>query len=210
MHVHKIAIYRGRVSPKQLAIRKNQSFRDGRRKALEHQETHEGEERQTSGCKEGSSKYRRASTDSSGAATTPSFSKRDSSTITSTSSSVSPLQYERERPQLSADPSESESIVEGLDVSSDEYESEDDSFDDERAQDVFDQFILSLPVDHRRMLAVLLAESFRTRQGMGVLDASREVGSIIGYSEKTVRKLRKEFYENEGSSRRERTESTNE
>ena len=95
-------------------------------------------------------------------------------------------------------------------MSSDEYESEDDSFDDERAQDVFDQFILSLPVDHRRMLAVLLAESFRTRQGMGVLDASREVGSIIGYSEKTVRKLRKEFYENEGSSRRERTESTNE
>ena len=143
-------------------------------------------------------KRARASTDSSGAATTPSFSERDSSTIASTSSSVSPLQYERERPQLSADPSKGASIVEGPDVSSDEYESKNDTFDDERAQDVFDQFILSLPLDHRRMLAVLLAESFRTRQGMGVLDASREAGSIVGYSEKTVRKLRKEFYENEG------------
>ena len=48
------------------------------------------------------------------------------------------------------------------------------------------------------MLAVLLAESFRTRQRMGAVGAAREAGSIVGYSDKTVRKLRKEFHENDG------------
>ena len=43
-----------------------------------------------------------------------------------------------------------------------------------------------------------LAESFRTRQNMGVVDAAREPGSIAGYIDKTVRKLRKEFFENKG------------
>lgn len=48
------------------------------------------------------------------------------------------------------------------------------------------------------MLAVLLAESYRTRQRMGVMDAAREAGSIISYSDKTVHKLRKKFYKNKG------------
>ena len=98
-------------------------------------------------------------------------------------------------------PTESESVVEEpeeQEESSDDYDSEDDTFDDERAQDLFDEFILSLPLDHRRMLAVLLTESFKNRQGMGVIDAAREAGSIVGYSDKTVRKLRKEFFENKG------------
>ena len=83
-------------------------------------------------------------------------------------------------------------------MSNDEYESEDDTFDDECAQDIFDDFILSLFTDDRCMLAVLLAESFRTRQNMGVVDAAREAGLIVGYSDRTVRKLKKEFFENKG------------
>jgi hypothetical protein len=75
-------------------------------------------------------------------------------------------------------------------VSNDEYESEDDTFDDECAQDIFDDFILSLFTDDRCMLAVLLAESFRTLRTSGLL--------IVGYSDRTVRKLRKEFFENKG------------
>lgn len=79
--------------------------------------------------------------------------------------------------------------------------SEDDTFDDDHTQDVFDEFILSLPLDHRRMLVVLLAESFRTRQGMGVVDAARKAGSIVGYSNKTTK--------TRGCSRRESKESMN-
>ena len=147
-------------------------------------------------------KKARASGESSGAAVTPSSDAVTPASTSTTSpapsttfpspSLVSSLQQER------VDPSESAFIVEVPELSSDEYESEDDTFDDECAQDIFDEFILSLQLDQRRMLAVLLAESFRTRQGMGIVDAAREAGSIVGYSDKTVRKLRTEFYENKG------------
>ena len=50
---------------------------------------------------------------------------------------------------------------------------------------------------YRRMLAVLLTESFNTRQKMGVVDAAREAGSIVGYSDQTVRDLRKQSWDNE-------------
>lgn len=59
-------------------------------------------------------------------------------------------------------------------------------------------FISSLPLDHRWMLAVFLAESFRTRQGMGVVNAACEAGLIVGYRNKTVCKLRTKVYENKG------------
>jgi hypothetical protein len=48
------------------------------------------------------------------------------------------------------------------------------------------------------MLAVLLMESFRKRQKMQVVDAAREAGSIVGYSDRTVRTLRKQFWDNSG------------
>ena len=56
-------------------------------------------------------------------------------------------------------------MTEGPGVSSEsEHDNEDSApFDDERAQDVFDDFVLSLPLDDRRILAALLMESFRTR-----------------------------------------------
>ena len=136
-------------------------------------------------------KRARASAEGSRAAVTPSSSEHDTSTIASASSSVSPLQRERECPQLSAGPSEGMSIVEGPNVSSDEYEREDDIFDDECAQDAFDEFILSLPLDHRHMLAVILAESFRKTQGIGVVNVAREEGSIVRYGDKIVCKLRR-------------------
>ena len=79
-----------------------------------------------------------------------------------------------------------------------EYESDARTFDDDAAQEVFDDFILCLPIDDRRMLAMLLTEGFRRRQKMGIVDAAREAGSIVGYSDRTVRDLRKQFWDNEG------------
>ena len=148
-------------------------------------------------------KKARASGESSGAAVTPSSgavtpaSTEPTTSPTPSTTSPSPSLFSSLQ-QDRVDSSESAFIVEGPELSSDEYESEDDTFDDECAQDIFDEFILSLQLDQRRMLAVLLAESFRTRQGMDIVDAAREAGSIVGYSDKTVRKLRKEFYENKG------------
>ena len=63
------------------------------------------------------------------------------------------------------------------------------TFDDDAAQEIFDD---------RRMLSVLLTESFRMRQKMGVVDAAREAGSIVGYSDWTVCDLIKQFWDNEG------------
>ena len=79
-----------------------------------------------------------------------------------------------------------------------EYESDARAFDGDAAQEVFDDFVLSLPLDDRRMLAVLLMESFRKRQKMQVVDAARKAGSIVGYSDRTVRTLRKQFWDNNG------------
>ena len=77
-----------------------------------------------------------------------------------------------------------------------EYESDARAFDDDAAQDVFDDFVLSLPLDDRRMLAVLLMESFMNQQKMQVVDAARKAGSIVGYSDRTVQTLRKQFWDN--------------
>ena len=49
------------------------------------------------------------------------------------------------------------------------------------------------------MLAVTLMESFKTRLKMNVKDAAREAGSIVGFSDKTVRKYRNNFFVNKGS-----------
>ena len=53
-----------------------------------------------------------------------------------------------------------------------EYESDAHKFDGNAAQEVFDDFILCVPLDDRRMLAVLLTESFKTRQKLGIVDAT--------------------------------------
>ena len=71
-------------------------------------------------------------------------------------------------------------------------------FNEERAQEIFDDFIVVLPRDVRRMLSVILMESFKKKQKMQVVSAATEAGSIMGYNERTVRKYRDEFYLNKG------------
>ena len=71
-------------------------------------------------------------------------------------------------------------------------------FNQQRAQETFDDFVLSLPLELRWMLGVILMESFKTRQKMNVKDAAKEAGSIVGFNEKTVRRHRNDFFGNEG------------
>ena len=123
------------------------------------------------------------------AAAAPSFSM---SLDTSTSSSAQIPQSSVPDPQPPRETSADTSfMIEGPGVSSKtEYDSKDSTpFDDEWAQDLFDDFMPSLTLNDRRMLAVLLMESFRTRQKMRVVDTAREAGSIVGYSDQTVRTL---------------------
>ena len=46
------------------------------------------------------------------------------------------------------------------------------------AQEVFDEWMLSLTQNHRKMLSVVLFESFCTRQGMSKMNAAQEAASI--------------------------------
>lgn len=67
---------------------------------------------------------------------------------------------------------------------------------------------IALPLDMRRMLAVILMESFKKRQDMQVVAAATEAGSIMGYNERTVRKYREEFFLAKESWRRRSEAST--
>ena len=58
--------------------------------------------------------------------------------------------------------------------------------------------MVSLPSATRKMLSVVLVESFMTRLKMKRTAAALEAASITGFNEKTVRRYRKEFYENKG------------
>ena len=75
---------------------------------------------------------------------------------------------------------------------------EEGEFDQQKAQEIFDDFVLSLPLEQRRLLGVILMESFKSRQKMNVKDAAREAGSIIGFNEKTIRRHRNDFFSNKG------------
>ena len=79
-----------------------------------------------------------------------------------------------------------------------ESSSSESDFNDEKAQSVFDNWMVSLPALNRKTLAVLLMELFRNRQKMNVMDAAKEAASITGYNEKTVRQYRKEFFTQKG------------
>ena len=48
------------------------------------------------------------------------------------------------------------------------------------AQEVFDEWMLSLTQNHRKMLSVVLFESFCTSQGMSKMNAAQEAASITG------------------------------
>ena len=55
------------------------------------------------------------------------------------------------------------------------------------------------------MLSVVLIESFMTQLNMKSTTAALEAASITGFNEKMVRRYRKEFYDNKGHFKVERT-----
>ena len=74
-----------------------------------------------------------------------------------------------------------------VDRSEEEHDDGSSSSDEEfDPQDIFDEWMVSLRLDQRQMLAVLLMESFKQRQKMRVTDAARESGSIAGFNKRTV------------------------
>lgn len=73
-----------------------------------------------------------------------------------------------------------------------------EEFDQQRVQEIFDDWMVYLRLDQRQMLAVNLMESFKCRQRMNVKDAAQEASSIVGFNEKTVRRHRNDFFNNKG------------
>lgn len=74
----------------------------------------------------------------------------------------------------------------------------DSPFDNNMAQDIFDDWVVSLPLTERKMLAVMLMETVQKRFNIKSTAAALEAAWITGFNEKTVRKYRKEFFENRG------------
>lgn len=72
------------------------------------------------------------------------------------------------------------------------------NFGEEQAQEIFDDFMVSLPSLQRKTLAVLLMQSFEMRQKMTTVDAAQEAASIVGLNERTVQRYMKQFFENWG------------
>ena len=83
---------------------------------------------------------------------------------------------------------ETESVFQGLsDIEDDSASSTDEeSFDDEKAQRCYDDWVVSLPSHDRKMLTVALTQSFISRQKMKKTDAVMEAASFVGFNEKTV------------------------
>ena len=80
--------------------------------------------------------------------------------------------------------------------SEEEPDANDTSTDEEFSpQELFDDWMVSLRLDQRKMLSVIAMEHFKSRMHLNVKDAATEAGCIIG---KTVRRYRNEFFQNEG------------
>ena len=71
-------------------------------------------------------------------------------------------------------------------------------FDDDKAQGCFDDWMISLPSQDRKMLAVSLYQTFMKRQKMNATDAAGEAASFVGFNERTVRKYNDDFFTNHG------------
>ena len=83
-----------------------------------------------------------------------------------------------------------------------ESSSSESDFDDEKAQDVFDDWMV------RKLLSVALLQAFKTRQGILLMDAAKESASFTGFNEKTVRHYRKQFFDGKGSFLRTRSKES--
>ena len=83
--------------------------------------------------------------------------------------------------------------------SDEEPEPDEPSSDEEFSpQDYLDDWILSLCLDQRKMLAVILMESYKKCMKLNAKDAATETGSVVGFNEKTVHRYRNDFFQNEG------------
>ena len=69
----------------------------------------------------------------------------------------------------------------------------------EDAQELVDDWVVVLPLDKRKQLAVALFVTYRRRQGMVVTQAAQAAGSVSGFNERTVRRYWKEWCDNSGS-----------
>ena len=79
-----------------------------------------------------------------------------------------------------------------------ESEQDNTSSDEEfSSQEVFDDWMVSLRRDQRRILAVIIIEHFKNRLNLNVKAAATEAESIVGFNEKTIRQYRNDFFENE-------------
>lgn len=101
-----------------------------------------------------------------------------------------------EDPESELPPGESDSENkrphEGNGSSSDESD-----FDAEKTQTVLDDWMISLPALSRKMLSVLLVETFTSRLKMLKTAAALEATSITGFNnKKNSEKIQKKFYEN--------------
>ena len=84
--------------------------------------------------------------------------------------------------------------LEDLSVRDPDYAYRSDEDEEFNSEEALDDWMLTLRLEQRRMLGVNLVESFKRRQKMNVKDAAKEAGSIVGLSEKTVRKYRNDFF----------------
>ena len=62
----------------------------------------------------------------------------------------------------------------------------DSEFALEDAQKLVDDWVMVLPLDARKQLAVAWFVTYRRRQGTGVTQAAQEAGSVSGFNERTV------------------------
>ena len=61
--------------------------------------------------------------------------------------------------------------------------------------------VVSLPLQSRKILAVMLMETLQKRMNIKSTAAALEAAWVTGFNEKTIRGYRKEFFENHGTFR---------
>ena len=72
-------------------------------------------------------------------------------------------------------------------------------FNDDAAQNCFDDFMVSLPSLARKTLSVSLMQYFQQRLGMNVKDSAQEAAFITGFNKKTVHTYTADFCANKGT-----------
>ena len=87
-------------------------------------------------------------------------------------------------------------IVDERESDSEEYRGE---FTSDEAQACYDDWLVTLEKEHVQMMAMMLFDNYITRFGLLKTKAAEEVALLLGVSEKTVRRWRYDWLENQGS-----------